>query len=382
MVSLALPPIYHGPVTEWFDLEKVRLGELDAWSKPGVRGHPGLPPALRAFARRMDRVRGVRVLDMTGTAGTAGLLAADAGATEVSVLEPSAAALACARATHAASGVQVAAGLPWDTPGAGFDTVLLAPPGDRGNLRVEAEIRAAAALLPPDGRLLLAGDRDAGAKRYEKLAGTLFGSTEVVERSGGWRLLEATGPVGDAPAEPLVRFAAAGLELKAFKGTYAAGKLDPGSGLLLEQLGDAAWLGGKRVLDIGCGYGLLGLVAAASGGVVTAVDDDLAAVRSTQLNAAAHRLSMQVIHSDIDSRISDAERFDAVITNPPFHVGRGVRLGLPRAFIGAAERRLVRGGTLMLVANREQPYEQMLEAFSRVERVADQGAFKVIRAIR
>ncbi len=382
MVSLALRPLYHGGVTNWFDLEKVRSGELDAWSKQGVRGHPGLPPSLRAFARRIGVTKGTRVLDMTGTAGMAGLMAWEAGATMVGVLEPSAAALTCARATHAASGAHVAAGLPWDAPGADYDTILLAPPGDRGNLRVEAEIRAAAAMLPPDGRLLLAGDKDAGAKRYEKLAATLFGSTEVVERSGGWRLLAAADPVTGTRAEPLIGFSAAGLELEAFKGTYAAGKLDPGTGLLLEQLGDAAWLDGRRVLDIGCGYGLLGLIAARAGAVVTAVDDDLAAVRSTQLNADAHGLPLQVIHSDIDSRIPEPERFDVVITNPPFHVGRGVRLELPRAFIGAAERRLVRGGTLMLVANREQPYEQMLEAFSRVERVADQGAFKVIRAIR
>jgi release factor glutamine methyltransferase len=73
---------------------------------------------------------------------------------------------------------------------------------------------------------------------------------------------------------------------------------------------------GESVLDLGTGSGVNGLVAAAAGGAVVAVDVNPAAVAAARENAAANDLL-------IDARVSDVfaavpERFDLVLFDPPF----------------------------------------------------------------
>lgn len=367
---------------DWFRTERRDTGSGDLFLKPGVRGYPDLPPGSETI-RRLKLSGSEPFLDLSGTAGLAALQASGVPGRPVAVLDGSAAALSCLRQTFAGTAVAASAGLAWDAWPEGVQTVLLQPPADRGGARVELELRAAAARLPADGRLLLLGHRDRGAKRYEKLAAGLFRSSEVSRRDSGTRLLECRAPLREqAEPEPLLSFTAAGLELQSLKGVFAAGKLDPGTAQLLEALGPTGWLSGRRVLDPGCGYGLLGLLAAAAGADCVAVDDDLAAVRSTRLNAERLGLSasLTALHSDLDAELGSVERFDTVLMNPPFHVGRGVRLELPRAFIRAARRRLRPGGELWLVANRALPYEQLLADWSEFRTVRDEAGFKVLRA--
>jgi 16S rRNA (guanine1207-N2)-methyltransferase len=382
-------------------LSELPLNERTLTSKPGVRGYPGLPAASEVFQGRLPGDMGPLV-DASGTAGAVALAALEAGApvTDITVLEPSMAALRCARDTFAGSGARIEPGLPWDLPDAGTTRLALAPPADRGNARVLAEIEAAARAVSPDGVLYLAVHKDQGGKRYQKAVERLFGETSVLARDRGWRLLEARSPgaVPDTAASsgrgsgsgadigspgdgsPWLEFEAAGLRLESLPGVHSAGKLDPGTAVLLDEV---RWerLAGRRVLDLGCGVGVLGLLAAQSGAEVVAVDDDLAAVRSTKRNADRLGLALDVRHSDIDGEL-EGERFDVLLCNPPFHVGKGVRLGLAEAFIEAAFRLLAAGGELALVANRDLPYERVMGGWSSVERAADRAGFKVLRARR
>jgi 16S rRNA (guanine1207-N2)-methyltransferase len=383
-------------------LSELPLNERILVSKPGVRGYPGLPAASEVFQGRLAGDMGPLV-DATGTAGAVAIAALEAGApaTEIIVIEPSMAALRCARETFASSGARIEPGLPWDLPADGTTRLALAPPADRGNARVLAEIEAGARALAPDGVLYLAVHKDQGGKRYQKAVERLFGETSVLARERGWRLLEAKSP-GAAPGtaggsdrasgsggadprssgsdSPWLEFEAAGLRLESLPGVHSAGKLDPGTAVLIEEV---RWerLGGRRVLDLGCGVGVLGLLAARAGAEVVAVDDDLAAVRSTMRNADRLGVALDARHSDIDGEL-EGERFDVVLCNPPFHVGKGVRLGLAEAFIEAAHRLLVAGGELALVANRDLPYERVMGGWSSVERAADRAGFKVLQARR
>lgn len=369
---------------DWFDIRQLELPAGTLYSKPGVRGFPDLPPASDIL-QRLDLTGSGTLLDLTGTAGLAALSAVSQGRGSVAVIEPSAAALNCAARTHRPHGTSVTAGMLAEEAGAPVDAVVLLPPADRGNARVELEIRSAAAALAPAGRLLLVNHKDRGAKRYEKLAATLFGHSDVIRRDGGWRVLDCLQPLdGPAATEPAVRFEAGGFDLTAIKGTFAAGKLDPGTAQLLAAYGDPERLNGQRVLDLGCGYGMLALTAAQAGAAVTAVDDDLGAVRSTVHNAETLGLADRITahHSDLDQALPEAGRFDTILMNPPFHVGKGVRLDLPRAFIATAWQRLAPGGELWLVANRALPYEPLLTAFSSWQEVRSEAGFKVLRAVR
>ena len=71
-----------------------------------------------------------------------------------------------------------------------------------------------------------------------------------------------------------------------------------------------------------------------------------------------------------------------MLTNPPFHVGKGVRLELPHAFIAAAYKHLRPGGEMVLVANRALAYESLLARFAYWETLHTAGGFKVLRALR
>jgi 16S rRNA (guanine1207-N2)-methyltransferase len=142
---------------------------------------------------------------------------------------------------------------------------------------------------------------------------------------------------------------------------------------------------GERVLDLGCGAGALGTVAARRSGTgrVVLADADAEAVRSAARTAAAAGAANAVaLTSDVAGAVL-AERFDVVVTNPPFHVGKSTDLDVPRQFILDAWDVLAPGGRLYLVANRTLPYERTIfQRFGNVAAAHDGPRFKVLRAER
>ena len=88
------------------------------------------------------------------------------------------------------------------------------------------------------------------------------------------------------------------------------------SGLLATEI-ERCRLVGCSVLDVGCGSGVLSLVAARAGAVVTAIDINAEAVSVTVSNAAANGLTIEVVRSDLFAEL-DGRRFDLVVVNPPY----------------------------------------------------------------
>ena len=364
----------------YYALESVPLAGKTLYTKPGVRAYPEVHPGVALFQKVFadTDLTGVLV-DATGSAGAVALTVPDS--VERIALESSRAALHCVRQTLEGDGVTLAAGAPWDVPPASADTVCLVPATDRGSARVEAELYGAHAALKEGGSVYLVMNKDEGAKRYEKQVKTLFGEVTVLAKQGGWRLARARKRRLETHTVEPITFEAAGLTLAAEPGVYAAGKLDPGTAVLLNAF-DFDSLAGKRVLDLGCGYGLLALKASLAGATVTALDDDLTAVRSTHHNAQTYGLDVRCLQSDVTSELRVEDTFDAVVMNPPFHVGKGVRLELPRAFIAAAHKHLVPGGELVLVANKALPYEELLAHFAYWETLQTGERFKVLRGLK
>ena len=75
------------------------------------------------------------------------------------------------------------------------------------------------------------------------------------------------------------------------------------------------------------------------------------------------------------------QRYDAIISNPPFHQGRADLPELGRAFLASAADALVPDGRLLIGATRHLPYEAtLMSRFREVRTLIVQEGFKVIEA--
>ncbi len=76
-------------------------------------------------------------------------------------------------------------------------------------------------------------------------------------------------------------------------------------------------LSGKKFLELGCGSGLISLVAASKNANVTSSDINPLAVETASTNAVANNLKIRTIVSDLFQNLPN-ETFDYIIINPPF----------------------------------------------------------------
>ncbi len=94
----------------------------------------------------------------------------------------------------------------------------------------------------------------------------------------------------------------------------------------------------------------------------------------------ARELATSVYWHDVTRGLP--QRYDAIVSNPPFHQGRADLPELGRAFIASAADALLPDGRLLIVANRHLPYEATLDArFAEVRTLTMQEGFKVIEAV-
>ena len=275
-------------------------------------------------------------------------------------------------------------------PAAAFPLVLVLPPRQREEAR--ALLAKACAACAPGGIVIAAVANDEGAKSREadlqQLAGTLAVQSKHhcrVFRTSPDGILDASLVASWSQADAPRRIASDEVPGGGFHsrpGVFAWDRVDSASQLLAAQL--PSDLKG-RIADFGAGWGYLALQLLTRCPGVMSLDlyeADARALALADANLADTRLPVHCHWQDVAAGV--AERFDAIVCNPPFHaLGRGERPDLGRAFIAAAANALKPGGVLWLVANRHLPYEEALASgFARVRIVAQQGGFKIVHAVK
>ena len=159
-------------------------------------------------------------------------------------------------------------------------------------------------------------------------------------------------------------------------GVFSRDGLDPGSRLLIETLPPLS----GRVLDLGCGWGPIGVALARRypGLEIVMTDINRRAVELARRNLAANGVRAQVLQGDGFEAVEGD--FDAIVTNPPIRAGKAAIYGL----FGEARRFLKPGGALYIVIRKQQGAPSALKflrgTYAGAEVIGRGSGFHVIRA--
>jgi 16S rRNA (guanine1207-N2)-methyltransferase len=167
-------------------------------------------------------------------------------------------------------------------------------------------------------------------------------------------------------------------------GVFCADRLDIGTRFFLGHLPETR--GARRVVDLGCGNGVVGTAVALADpqAEVLFVDESFQAVASAE---ATYRANGVPGHAEF--RVGDglagvaSDSVDIVLNNPPFHSHQATTDTTAWRMFSGARRVLRPGGELWVVGNRHLGYHVKLRRlFGNSEVVASDPKFVVLRAVR
>jgi len=108
-------------------------------------------------------------------------------------------------------------------------------------------------------------------------------------------------------------------------GVFSKERIDFGSNALIENILEDEKRNHLKVLDLGCGYGLIGIVLNKMiQAEVTMSDVNKRALHLTERNLKLNNATAKVVESDCYENIED--KFDLIVTNPPIRAGKDVLL--------------------------------------------------------
>lgn len=167
-------------------------------------------------------------------------------------------------------------------------------------------------------------------------------------------------------------------------GVFSKKTVDFGSRLLIESFRLNEEVAGD-ILDVGCGYGPMGLALAHAypARLVEMVDVNERALSLARRNAEANNIrNVKVYESNTYDQVPEGRQFAAIVSNPPIRAGKQV----VHRILSEAHTHLLPGGTLTVVIQKKQgapsAEQKMLDVFGNVEVIARDKGYWIIQSVK
>lgn len=145
-------------------------------------------------------------------------------------------------------------------------------------------------------------------------------------------------------------------------GVFSKNKLDYGTRFLLEVLTTENI--GDKVLDVGCGYGPIGIyISKVFNSHVDMIDVNKRAVHLCQMNIKENNVNCNAFVSDCYEKVDDF--YDTIITNPPIRAGKKIIYEI----VMNACNHLIESGVLYIVIRKDQGAKSMISDLKKIYNV-------------
>jgi len=273
-----------------------------------------------------------------------------------------------------------------EQPQPGIDLVLIKVPKTLALL--EDQLLKLKPLLKENSRLIVAGMAKSMPSSIWKLLETIIGTTETSLAKKKARLIfvkpdmQLVLPKNPYPVTWLLETTEYNLLNHA--NVFSREKLDVGTRFLLQQLPQTN--GPGDILDLGCGNGVLGLMAGSQNDQAQLyfVDESYMAVDSAMKNYKQlnHPVTANY-YSAYDLSGFESGCMDLILCNPPFHQNQAVGDAIALSMFTESKRVLREGGELWVVGNSHLAYHKKLHQwFKAVTKVASNRKFVISKAVK
>jgi len=271
-----------------------------------------------------------------------------------------------------------------DLPDTTFDLIVIKVPKSLAML--EFQLSQVRPLLRPGGRIIAGGMVKAIHTSTLQLFERLIGTTKTTLAVKKARLILPRVDSGievDGNKYPTTyQLENTTYEITNHAGVFSRDSLDIGTRFLLEHLPEKE--GAERIIDLGCGNGIVGLMLAEKYPQAEMIftDESYMAVDSARINFS-NAFPGRSATFDVTDCLDGVEResVDLIVNNPPFHQQNAVGDFVARQMFRESAAALKNGGELWVIGNRHLGYHvQLKKVFGNCQTVASNRKFVILRA--
>ena len=163
-------------------------------------------------------------------------------------------------------------------------------------------------------------------------------------------------------------------------GVFSKNEVDRGSNALISSVYNEDL--GKNILDLGCGYGVIGIVIKKKyvDSNVDLVDVNDRAIELSKLNADINNVKVSVFNTEDITGLNKV--YDSILLNPPIRAGKKIIYGLYKSSYDV----LVEGGKLYIVIQKkhgsESSVKELKKLFSEVKIISRKSGYQIIESIK